>query len=143
MTSKEKKNVLKSFSEIEGRVKELESELEMLWSRTTSTTHSFSIVPSGGDGVNKIENAIEKMEKIVNLIDEERDNLVAVQQRIMSAIRKLPDITERRIIHLKYIGKPQGLYHRTLPLWKIANELGYSTDRINHLHGDALRNLEI
>ena len=143
MTSKEKKKVLESFSEIERRIKELENELEVLWSRTTYTAQNFGSILQSGNGVSKVENAIEKIETIEKLIDEERASLATIQQRIMSAVRNLPNITERRIIHLKYIGKPYGSYHRTLPLWKIANELGYSIDRINHLHGDALRNLEI
>ena len=35
MTSKEKKEILNSFIEIEERIKELEEELEALWSRAT------------------------------------------------------------------------------------------------------------
>lgn len=143
MTCREKKELLNSFLKIEGRIKDLEDELEVLWSNATSAPPDTSGMPKGSGGVNKIENAIERMEKLVNLIDSERDELESVKYRIMAAVRELNDITERRIIHLKYIGKPEGNYHRAMPLWKIANELGYSVDRINHLHIDALKKLKL
>ena len=143
MTSKEKKQILNNFIETENRVKELEQELEKLWSRATSTSPNLDGLPRGSGGVDKIQSAVERIEKLVKLIDDERDELAAVQYRIMSAIRKLPDITERRIIHLKYIGEADSKYHRTMPLWKIANELGYSHDRIRHIHSAAILHLEL
>lgn len=143
MSNEEKKKILNNFQKIEGRIRELEEEQEVLWSRITSASQNLNGMPKGNTGENKILNAIERLERLTNLIDGERDELADVQQAIMSAVRKLPNITERRIIHLKYIGKAEGLYHKTLPLWKIANELGYSPDRINHMHGDALRHLDL
>jgi len=141
MTCKEKKELLNSFSKIEGRIKELEDELEALWSNATSSPVNTSGMPRGSGGVNKIENAIERMERLVNLIDRERDELESVKFRIMAAVSELSNITERRVIHLKYIGKPDGQYHKTVPLWDIAKRLGYSIDRINHIHGEALQHL--
>ncbi len=143
MTVKEKKEVLNNFIKTEKRVKELEGELERLWSRVTSTTPNLNGLPLGSGGVDKVQSGVERIERLVKLIDDERDELASVQYRIMSAIRKLPDITERRIIHLKYIGVPEIKYHRTMPLWKIANELGYSHDRIRHLHSIAIAHLEL
>ncbi len=143
MTVKEKKEVLNNFIKIENRVKELEGELEKLWSRATTSSPNLDGLPRGSGGVDKVQIGVERIEHLVKLIDDERDELAAVQYRIMSAIRKLPDITQRRIIHLKYIGVPEGKYHRTMPLWKIANELGYSHDRIRHIHSAALLHLEL
>lgn len=120
MNSKQKKQILENFSQIEGRIKELEQEQK-----------------------NSNFDTIEEAKKIVDLINGEKKELLETQSQIMLAIRKLSNITERRIIHLKYIGKKDGLYHKTLPLWKIANELGYSPDYINHLHGDALQHLDL
>lgn len=143
MTSKEKKEILNSFIEIEERVKELEEELEALWSRATLNGINNDGTPRISGNNKKTQATIEKMENLVKLIDNERDELSLTQHRIMAAIRKLPDITERRIIHLKYIGKPKGIYHKTMPLWMIANKLGYSHDRIRHMHGDALLHLKL
>lgn len=143
MTAKEKKKILESFSKIEIRVKELEKEREALWSRAISISPNFNGMPKGNSKANKIENTVEQMEKLVKLIDNELKELENIKYRIMTSIKELPNITERQILHLKYIGRAQGNYHKRLPLWKIANELGYSVDRVNHIHGDALRHLNI
>lgn len=143
MTVKKKKEILNNFIKIENRVKELENELEKLWSHATYTAPNLDGLPRGSSGTDKTQSAVERIENLVKLIDDERDELATVQYRIMCAIRKLPDITERRIIHLKYIGEPDIIYHRTMPLWKIANKLGYSHDRIRHIHSAALLHLEL
>lgn len=128
MNSKQKKELLNNFSCIEYRVKELEEELNFIKANIDNGTYLKNI---------------EEIERVANLIEEEKIELNQTQFRIMFAIKNLPDITERRVIHLKYIGKKEGPYHKTMPLWKIANELGYSPDRINHIHGDALRHLKL
>ncbi len=143
MTSKEKKEILNSFILIESRIMELEEELEKLWSRATLESQSINGTPNGSGNTAKMQISIERMEKIKKLINDERDELSLVQYKIMAAIKKLPNITERRIIYLKYIGKLNGKYHKNLPLWKIANKLGYSYDRVKHLHGLALLHLEL
>ena len=128
MNSKQKKKTLNSFSEIECRVKELEDELN---SKKANIENDINL------------ETVKEMQRVVDLIEQEKLELNQIQFRIMLAIKNLSNITERRIIHLKYIGKNEGLYHKTMPLWKIANELGYSPDRINHMHGDALRHLKL
>ncbi len=143
MTNKDKKNILEKFSKIEYRVKELEKEREVLWSRATSANLNYNGMPKGNSKTNKIENTVEQMEKLIKLIDDELNELNNIKYRIMMAIKELPNITERQILHLKYIGKTYGNYHKRMSLLEIANELGYSVDRINHIHGDALRNLNI
>lgn len=142
MTYKEKKELLKSFAKIEGRLRDLEGELEVSCSRGIGVNLSLGGHGKGGEGPNKVENTVEWMERQTLLIDRERDELEAVRFKILEAVKRLPDITERRVIHLKYIGKAAGKYHKRVPLWKIANELGYSADRINHIHGAAIRHLK-
>ena len=143
MGTKEKKELLASFNKIEGRVKELESELEVLWSIATNISPNISGMPRASGGFDKMVRSIEKMEELVKLIDTERDELELTKLKIMTAIKELPDITERRIIHLKYIGEADGQYHEAMPLWKIANRLGYSIDRIKHKHSDAIAHLRL
>ncbi len=142
MTNKEKKRILQSYAKIEGRLLELESELEFL---EKNPMRPINLTGTRGSGNNKstIEAATERKEKLEKLIQEEYNDLQILKTRIVAAIKSLDDITERRIIFLKYIGKGSGKYHKTLPLWKIARELGYSVDRVNHLHGTALRNLKL
>lgn len=138
MNGKEKRKILNSFTEIENRVQELEKELKNVQMRETSTNPKINNISQ-----NNASEPPNRTEQLIELIVDERDKLTLIQYRIMAAICKLPNITERRIIQLKYIGEPQGVYHKTIPLWKIANKLGYSVDRINHMHGDALLHLEL
>ncbi|MBR2040098.1 MAG: DUF1492 domain-containing protein [Clostridia bacterium] len=112
MNSKQKKQILEKYLKINGRIKELEQEREILVANTT-----------------------EESKKTVDLIDKEKKELLNTQSQIMIAISKLSNITERRLIYLKYI--------KALPHWKIANELGYSYDYINHLHLVALQHIEL
>lgn len=142
MTYKEKKELLKSFAKIEGRLRDLEGELEICYNRGMGVNISPDGHGKGGEGPNRIESTVEWMERQTLLIDSEWDELEAVRFKILEAVKRLPDITERRVIFLKYIGKASGRYHKRLPLWKIANELGYSADRINHIHGAAIRHLK-
>ncbi len=143
MTIKEKKEILNSFSMIQGRIIELEEALKNWWARATSQTPSLTGMPSSNVDTNKTQFSIEKMEELKKALDAEYDELTVLQCRIIKAIKKLPSITERRVIYLKYIGENSGKYHKSLPLWKIANKLGYSYDRIKHLHGLALLHLEL
>ena len=143
MTNKEKKVILNSFLKIEMRLRTLEWEYEELRSKAVSASPSFNGMPKSKAEKSRIEAAVERLEKQKQLIEAERDELAAVQYRITAAIKALHDITERQIIQLKYIGKPSGKFHRAVPLWKIANKLGYSIDYINHKHIEALRHLKL
>ncbi len=138
-----KKELLNSFSEIESRICELENELKSIWNSAINTTQDINGMPKSTNTSNKIVNSIERMEATEVLIKEELNKLKSVNLKIRAAIAELPNITERRIIYLKYIGNVEGKYHRTVPLWKIANKLGYSYDWIKYLHRDAIERLKI
>jgi len=142
MTNKEKKKILKSYAEIEGRLFELESELEFL---EKNPMRPINLSGTRGSGNNKstIEAGIEQKEKLKKLIQEECKDLQILKMRIVAAIKGIENITERRIIFLKYIGTGSGKFHRQMPLWKIANELSISYDYAKHLHLRALNHLKL
>ena len=141
MTEKQKKSILNSFSKIEGRIQELDEEIKCLLSSSTNSSNSG--MPMGGRSGSKTETIVEMLENSRCRLEREKIQLEIARNRIITAISNLPNITERRILHLKYIGKPDGKYHRTIPLWEIANILGYSVDRVNHLHGQALKEIKL
>lgn len=144
MTSSEKKKELLKVSQINKRVEELNAEIEMLWSQAVAMSPNTSGMPSGGtsDGT-KIERVVERLEKAQSQLTAEVKALHEVKYKIISAIQGLSDIRERRVLHLAYIGKVEGTKQRPLSLWKVANEMGYSYDRIRHIHGEALLHLEL
>lgn len=144
MTSREKKQILQQFGEIDNYINDLQKELNSWWARATAVSPVISDLPKGGnsDGT-KTERAVEHLVKIEQQINEETDELEKLRYKIISAIKTLPDLRERRVLYLAYIGKTDGKGYKRLKLWQIANEMGYSFDRIKHIHGAALLHIEL
>ena len=150
MTSQEKKKILRSYAQIEKRVKELRDEIDLLWKAPTSTTANTECAPCAGNGDGtKTERAYEKIEKLNSKLEQEIDEMLALEYRIVEAIQNLPDIIERRVLTLAYIGRVvpskngKTVQHKRLSLFNIAKELAYSYDRVKHIHGDALFRIEL
>lgn len=144
MTSREKKQILQQFGEIDNYINDLQEELNSWWVRATAVSPVIYDLPKGGnsDGT-KTERAVEHLVKIEQQINEETDKLEKLRYKIISAIKTLPDLRERRVLYLAYIGKTDGKGYKRLKLWQIANEMGYSFDRIKHIHGAALLHIEL
>ena len=144
MTSREKKQILQQFGEIDNYINDLQEELNSWWVRATAVSPVISDLPKGGnsDGT-KTERAVERLVKIEQQINEETDELYKLRYKIISAIKVLPDLRERRVLYLAYIGKTDGKGYKRLKLWQIANEMGYSIDHINRLHGLGLKHINL
>lgn len=144
VTSKEKKQILQQYGEIDTHIKELQEELRAWRARATAVSPVLSDLPRGGspDGT-KTERAVEHLAKIERQIDVETDELCRLRYKIVSAIKALPDLRERRVLYLAYIGKSGENGVRRLKLWQIADEMGYSFDRIKHIHGNALLHIRL
>ena len=142
MTSKEKKQILLQYSDIDRHIDELQAELDMWWSRLSGGR--LSDMPKGGesDGT-ETERAIERIVKIEQQIDDEIDELLIMRHKILSAINALKDIRERRVLYLAYVGKDNGDGRIRLKLWQVANEMHYSLDHVNRLHGMALKHINL
>lgn len=142
MTSKEKKQILLQYSDIDRHIDELQAELDMWWSRLSGGR--LSDMPKGGesDGT-ETERAVERIIKIEQQIDDEIDELLIMRHKILSAINALSDVRERRVLYLAYIGKDNGDKRRRLKLWEIAREMNYSEIRIKQLHGTALLHIDL
>ena len=144
MTSREKKQILQQFGEIDNYINDLQEELNSWWVRATAVSPVISDLPKGGnsDGT-KTERAVERLVKIEQQINKETDELYKLRYKIISAIKSLPDLRERRVLYLAYIGKTDGKGYKRLKLWQIANEMGYSIDHINRLHGLGLKHINL
>ena len=144
MTSREKKQILQQFGEIDNYINDLQEELNSWWVRATAVSPVISDLPKGGnsDGT-KTERAVERLVKIEQQINEETDELYKLRYKIISAIKALPDLRERRVLYLAYIGKSENNRYKRLALWEIADEMGYSLIRIKQLHGTALLHIKL
>ena len=144
MTSREKKQILQQFGEIDNYINDLQEELNSWWVRATAVSPVISDLPKGGnsDGT-KTERAVERLVKIEQQINEETDELYKLRYKIISAIKTLPDLRERRVLYLAYIGKSENNRYKRLTLEQIADEMGYSLIRIKQLHGTALLHIKL
>ena len=72
MTSREKKQILQQFGEIDNYINDLQEELNSWWVRATAVSPVISDLPKGGnsDGT-KTERAVERLVKIEQQINEE------------------------------------------------------------------------
>lgn len=144
MTSKEKKRILLQYGEIDNYINDLQKELNSWRVRATAISPVISDFPKGGnfDGT-KTERAVEQLVKIERQIKVETNELEKLRHKITSAIKALPDLRERRVLYLAYIGKSDGKRHKRLKLWQIAREMNYSVDRIKQFHGMALLHIKL
>ena len=144
MTSREKKQILQQFGEIDNYINDLQEELNSWWVRATAVSPVISDLPKGGnsDGT-KTERAVERLVKIEQQINAEIDELYKLRYKIISAIKALPDLRERRVLYLVYIGKSENNRYKRLTLEQIADEMGYSLIRIKQLHGTALLHIKL
>ncbi len=125
MNYKEKKEILLMFGSIDEHINCLLEELER-WHRITDGEH------------------VKKLKQLEGEINSEIDALITLRKTIEIAVMKLPDIRQRKILNLCYIGRlnTNGNYKR-LKLWQIAKEMNYSVDTVSNLHREAIRNLKL
>ena len=140
MTNKEKKKILKQFAKCDAHIAQLQKEKEEIYS--SIKTSNFENVPGERQNMSVPEKAMKLIEDINNKIKNETDKLLELKSKIFNAILEVENITEREILILYYIGEkqPDGRYKQFF-LWQIANKIGYSTDRVNHLHCDAVKHI--
>lgn len=133
MTSQEKKEFLSRYLEILAEEKDIREEIAYWESKAQKVTSSWSAVPSGGKGSDKVQmGAIEIAELRESLIDK-INHLVAVRIEIERAIGTVQDDTQRRLLRRKYING--------LTLEQIAVEMHYSYVHTCRIHGYALSNI--
>lgn len=126
MTNKEKKNRLMQYAQIEKRVDDLTKEREHL-------IKTLELKP---------ENVI-KIKCIDKMLNDEIDELIDELEYITMAIKNVPNVNERRILWLHYVGKIEHGKRRRLLLWEVANEISYSVDWVKVAHIKALNKIKI
>ena len=139
MTDKAKKDILNQFVMLDMHVNELIADKNYFIGFCKSAI-SFSNV------VTQKEIYLQHLETTAALDLEYQkyiDKLCESKENILSAVNSLQNITERSVVQLYYIGKLKNGKYKRLMLWQIANELGYSEDRIKHIHINAIKHLEL
>ena len=136
MTIQEKKEFLSRYREILAEEKDIREEIAYWESRAQKVTASWSAVPGGGKGSDKVQTGAIKVAELRDSLMGKIEELAAVRAEIERAIGTVQDDTQRRLLRLRYIkghdlGKGR---HR--------NEL-YLSMGFGRLHGRALKKMEI
>lgn len=133
MTSQEKKEFLSRYLEITAEEKDIREEIVYWESKAQKVTSSWSAVPSGGKGSDKVQMGAIKIAELRESLIDKINQLVAVRIEIERAIGTVQDDTQRRLLRRKYING--------LTLEQIAVEMHYSYVHTCRIHGYALSNI--
>ena len=133
MTSQEKKEFLSRYLEIMAEEKDIREEIAYWESKAQKVTASWSAVPSGGKGSDKVQMGAIKIAELRESLIDKINQLVAVRIEIERAIGTVQDDTQRRLLRRKYING--------LTLEQIAVEMHYSYVHTCRIHGYALSNI--
>lgn len=133
MTSQEKKEFLSRYLEIMAEEKDIREEIAYWESKAQKVTSSWSAVPSGGNGSDKVQMGAIKIAELRESLIDKINHLVAVRIEIERAIGTVQDDTQRRLLRRKYING--------LTLEQIAVEMHYSYVHTCRIHGYALSNI--
>lgn len=133
MTSQEKKEFLSRYLEIMAEEKDIREEIAYWESRAQKVTASWSVVPGGGKGSDKVQTGAIKVAELRDSLMGKIEELAAVRAEIERAIGTVQDDTQRRLLRRKYING--------LTLEQIAVEMHYSYVHTCRIHGYALSNI--
>ena len=135
MTSQEKKEFLSRYLEILAEEKDIREEIDYWESKAQKVTASWSAVPSGGKGSDKVQTGAIKVAELRESLMDKINQLAAVRIEIERAIGTVQDDTQRRLLRLRYI--------KGMTLQQIAVEMHYSWRHICNIHGYALVSCKI
>ena len=130
MTSQEKKEFLSRYLEILAEEKDIREEIAYWESKAQKVTASWSAVPSGGKGSDKVQTGAIKVAELRESLIDKINQLAAVRIEIERAIGTVQDDTRRRLLRLRYI--------KGIGFNKIAEEMNYGERQIQRIHGKAL-----
>ena len=133
MTSQEKKEFLSRYLEILAEEKDIREEIAYWESKAQKVTSSWSAVPSGGKGSDKVQTGAIKIAELRESLIDKINQLATVRIEIERAIGTVQDDTQRRLLRRKYING--------LTLEQIAVEMHYSYVHTCRIHGYALSNI--
>lgn len=135
MTSQEKKEFLSRYLKVLAEEKDIREEIVYWESKAQKVTASWSAVPSGGKGSDKVQTGAIKVAELRESLMDKINQLAAVRIEIERAIGTVQDDTQRRLLRLRYI--------KGMTWERIAVEMHYGYQWVCKLHGRALLLIEI
>ena len=131
MTNQEKKRILKAYRFHMAQAKALDAELRTL---ALPRSPSLTGMPKGMDQ-HDLGEVLAQYQKILAKLKAEQEKQYAALDLITCAIEAMSSENEKAVLRLHYI--------KGYRLGKVAMELGYSYDRVCHIHGSALAHFNV
>ncbi len=133
MTNEQKKELLESYKELDGYIRQLIEEKKkwQMIMRQCKLNDEIRIAKSGV--ANPTETAALKVLSLERKIDDSIDIMAEFREMILTEVNALKNLRLQRIIQLKYISG--------MTFEQIADETGYCTRQVIRLHKTALDRL--
>ena len=108
--------------------------------RNKAILNQFAVME---ERITELENEIRQSddEILKELFAIEKECLTKKLQQIQSAVMRLDNVHERRMIWLHYIGEINNGKRVRLKIWQIANRMNYSFDWAKKVNASAIKNL--
>ena len=130
MTNQDKKQWLGRYLSLKREIVALDRERERIMSLGTKITPTYSDMPHGGSGEDKIQSAVDKLTGIAEQMDSKAADMRQSLVEIETAIGNVPQENLRELLRRRYICGER--------FEEIAVKMNYSWRQIIRLHGDAL-----
>lgn len=134
MTNQDKIKYLKQYKALDRRINLKLAECEEWRDMAKKITQEYTDMPKGNGGVNRLEMAVENIDRLEREMNEDIDRLVDLRLDIQRAIKGVDDETLQELLERRYI------HGQTFE--RIADEMYYSYMHICRLHGRALNVIE-
>lgn len=131
MTNQEKKEYLQKYQAAVVKADRLDNEIKKWRSTAERTTTTIRLVPAGGGGGDRLQNAVEQIDSLTRELAEKRIETVRLRRDIEDVISTVEDERLQGLLRFRYI---DGM------TWEaIAVAMDYSWRQVIRLHGDALQ----
>lgn len=136
LNNQEKKTYLKRYGKADRELDVLYEELALWRSKAEKITPLLRQTPGGGhSGGSQVETAVEKILAVQKEIDVKIDELMAVKQEVVDAVKTVPDETLQLLLSYRYI--------LGMTFEQIAVRMHYNYRWILRLHGRALSAIQL
>ena len=126
----DKKEYLQQYKVIDNYIASQVEELEKWKALSTKVTPTYSDMPKGSGGEDKIQSAVENIIEIQKQLNQSIDKFINLKKDILSRLDAVEDISLRMLLKYKYIDG--------LTFEQIADKMQYCDRNIKYRHVLAL-----